>query len=325
MGGAMLELIRGMRGILDAIPLSENEIKHEYKQQIRFERIAFLDKCFGPVNLVKLALVFKKLGDEESRDLFIKIIINSMGLEFTGDNGKYDMRGPDEWKALESRVGDTVALAGSFARERIETFLLDGYSYGDLASVCPGDTVYDIGAYTGCTALYFSKRAGPNGKIYAFEPEPQNFKLLKSNIQDAALKNVEARNLAATAENGHIFITPDCKYWARATGEGKGVKISSVCLDEFIMAEGGKADFIKMDIEGGELEALKGLKRTLAELRPKLAIAVYHCPEDMIAIPLEILASNPDYVFFMKHNSEDYLETVMFGLPLPPLQGSSQL
>lgn len=73
-----------------------------------------------------------------------------------------------------------------------------------------------------------------------------------------------------------------------------------------------------MDIEGGELEALKGLTKTIAILKPILVIAVYHRPEDLIKIPLTILEANHDYIFFLKHNSEDYIETVMFGLPLPP-------
>lgn len=70
-----------------------------------------------------------------------------------------------------------------------------------------------------------------------------------------------------------------------------------------------------MDIEGVELEALKGCKNTIMHDRPKLAISVYHRPEDIIEIPMYIKTLLPDYNLYMRHYSFYDGETVLYALP----------
>ena len=72
--------------------------------------------------------------------------------------------------------------------------------------------------------------------------------------------------------------------------------------------------FIKMDLEGSELRALMGAERIIRQYKPKLAISLYHKPEDIWELPLYILSLNSEYIFFIDHYSVATAETVLYAL-----------
>ena len=78
--------------------------------------------------------------------------------------------------------------------------------------------------------------------------------------------------------------------------------------------DGEEATFIKMDIEGSELSALKGGGGTIRKYRPKLAICTYHKPEDMWEIPEYVLSLHEDYRLYFRHYNYSRTETVMYAL-----------
>ncbi len=78
--------------------------------------------------------------------------------------------------------------------------------------------------------------------------------------------------------------------------------------------QGKEATFIKMDIEGSELAALQGAKETIQKYRPKLAISLYHKPEDMLEIPNYILNIVPDYKLYLRHYATNLWETVLYAI-----------
>lgn len=142
----------------------------------------------------------------------------------------------------------------------------------------------DCGAYNGDTLEKFINFVGGDyKKIFAFEFETENFEKLKNLVQEKNYKNVELLNCGVWNEKKVLTFT-------RVAGSGNskisndGEVIAKVDTIDNIVGE-EKIDFIKMDIEGSELNALKGAKKTLERCKPALAISVYHKKEDLITIP----------------------------------------
>ena len=86
--------------------------------------------------------------------------------------------------------------------------------------------------------------------------------------------------------------------------------IDIVALDEVLSEV--PVTFIKLDIEGAELDTLKGGKELICKYHPKLAVCVYHKPEDIIAIPQYILSLQDDYKFYLRHYGLGNEETVLY-------------
>jgi FkbM family methyltransferase len=89
-------------------------------------------------------------------------------------------------------------------------------------------------------------------------------------------------------------------------------------IDNIVQQQGLTAvDLIKLDVEGAEPEVLRGMRETLAKHRPQLAISVYHWPEHMWELPLELMRSLPDYDFFLRHYSFGRWECILYAVPKP--------
>jgi FkbM family methyltransferase len=127
-----------------------------------------------------------------------------------------------------------------------------------------GDVVLDIGANIGYYTLIFAKLVGNSGKVFAFEPEPKNFALLVKNIEINGYKNIICVKKAVSDENGTIKLylsesnMGDHRIY-NSHDSRKAVKIETVRLDDYFKDYKGRIDFIKMDIQGGELKAIKGM------------------------------------------------------------------
>ena len=137
----------------------------------------------------------------------------------------------------------------------------------------PGMTAYDVGANTGFYTLALSKLVGPSGRVFAFEPEATNVHFLRRHIKLNGLTNVTIVQAAVSSEIGMVPF--------EGSGATGGVSrqssylVPSISLDEF---NAPSPSFIKMDIEGAELLALRGAKRLLEQARPALCLAT-HSPQ----------------------------------------------
>ena len=192
------------------------------------------------------------------------------------------------------------------------SFIVKQYEYFDKVIATSGDVVMDVEALGGETSLYFSKLVGNKGKIYAFEPVQSSYNLLVENLKRNHVKNIEAVKLGLFSENKGAIIS-DSAGGSSIVPEGRGEKVQLVKLDDFAKEKNlKKVDFIKMDIEGAELDALKGAERIIRKYKPKLAICVYHKGRDIIDIPQHLKSLVPEYKFFLKHNTEFWGDTVLY-------------
>lgn len=147
-----------------------------------------------------------------------------------------------------------------------------------------GDIFIDIGAYVdGWYSFIAAKSVGEKGKVYAFEPHPEYFERFKENIKINKLKNIIATRVAIGNKNGLIFL-----YEAVGTSSvvekhtkgqpgvtGKKLKVHMVKMDSYIKeAKIKKVNFVKIDVEGFEMQVLLGMQKTLANYSPALLIEV---------------------------------------------------
>ncbi|MBE7170988.1 MAG: FkbM family methyltransferase [Williamsia sp.] len=147
----------------------------------------------------------------------------------------------------------------------------------------PGQTVFDLGANNGVHSLLFSKLTGSQGKVFAFEPLPQNIAEIEKNSSLNGISNIKIVPAAVSDKDGSTTF-----YLGRYDKQGSLVGIGSqtgrevnvkvVTLKTFIEQEKVKPDFLKIDIEGAESSALAGLGSLIAEIKPTFFIEL-HTPE----------------------------------------------
>jgi FkbM family methyltransferase len=128
-----------------------------------------------------------------------------------------------------------------------------------------GATVFDVGANAGFFTLLASKLVGDSGRIYAFEPLPRNLDFLERHIRLNELANVhvEALAIAATSGEAHFRIAQHASMGGLS--EGGDLRVVTASLDDLIASgRATRPDFIKMDIEGAESDALRGANELLA-------------------------------------------------------------
>ena len=135
------------------------------------------------------------------------------------------------------------------------------------SAIKPGMTVLDIGANIGTLTILFSSLAGAAGKVVAVEPDPDNFRLLRKNVEENGCSNVQCRNLAAADSDGtlRLFRSEEHHGDHRIYDSGDGrasVEVGRSSVDN-MLGDGAAADFVKMDVQGAEMLALKGMERTL--------------------------------------------------------------
>lgn len=169
----------------------------------------------------------------------------------------------------------------------------------------------DAGCYNLYTSKQFSNWCPSYDKIYAFEPDEGNCQLCNENIEKYGLHNVDIINAGLWNENKVLRFNHSGDKGAGSYISQEGIdSINAVKLDDVL--QGKKCTFLKMDIEGSELNALKGAAETIKKWKPRLAICIYHKPEDIIEIPLYVKKLVPEYKLKMRQYSTYFYDTVMY-------------
>jgi len=155
---------------------------------------------------------------------------------------------------------DSLKLSINKSYEEFETELVK-------RTIKEGNVVVDIGANIGYFTLIFAKLVGKNGSVFAFEPELNNFNILKKNIEINNYANVKLVKKAISDKTKimRLFLN-DSNKGSHTLGKQKNNKqsteIESVRLDDFFDIN-NKIDFIKIDIEGAEIDAINGMSKIL--------------------------------------------------------------
>jgi len=142
-----------------------------------------------------------------------------------------------------------------------------------------GDVVYDIGANIGYVSLSLSKRVGQRGQVIAFEPIPHNAEIFRQNIRNNEINNVRLLEVAASESFGEATIRLTENFatasmvWHRDDPSATELKIKTVAIDGLVEAgDLPSPKFVKIDVEGAEGLALKGMRRTIASAKPVIFV-----------------------------------------------------
>lgn len=169
--------------------------------------------------------------------------------------------------------------------------------FEDILHLGPEEIYVDLGAYRGDTIEEFlTLTGGQYRKIIALEPDEKNFRKLQKATE--GMENVELYPLASWSEQKVLHFDGG---GGRNSSLNTGNQIAHTTdLDSLL--HGDTATYVKMDVEGADKETLQGMKNTLKQYQPKLAVSAYHRTEDLFLIPDLILSENSDYEIFLRHH-----------------------
>ncbi|MDR2590941.1 MAG: FkbM family methyltransferase, partial [Oscillospiraceae bacterium] len=213
-----------------------------------------------------------------------------------------------------------------FDKNKILLFNSSNYSewaYNDLyfPSDIPlqfsnNEVFVDAGCYDFNTSLDFIHNMNSEyKKIIAFEPNPGQYNIClenAKNIKNVMIYECGLWNKSTTLNFSSSKDIPSSSH-VIYNNRKTNIEIKAVKLDDIL--NGDEATYIKMDIEGAELNALKGAEQTIKKYRPKLAISIYHKLEDIWEIPEYLLKLNRNYKLYIRHHYIiGYVETVLYAI-----------
>ena len=134
-----------------------------------------------------------------------------------------------------------------------------------------GAVLYDIGANVGYFSLLAAKLVGPEGRVYAFEPLPRNIEFLRKHIKINKFENIEVVDAAVSDHSGEAHFDLGASSAMGHLADSGGIQVRMVALDEMLEAgELRPPNYMKVDVEGAEYEALKGARKVLEQFHPVL-------------------------------------------------------
>lgn len=175
----------------------------------------------------------------------------------------------------------------------------------------PHEVFVDGGCFDAANSRMFAEWAGNGDKtVYAFEPDAENRKKCRAVLENENGLSYELLPKGLWSREDVLTFSANANEGSKIADDGT-VHVPVTSIDEAISQ---KVTFIKMDIEGAEYEALKGAEHTIRRHHSKLAVSVYHKPEDIWELPQLILSFYPDYTFYLRHYSLASEETVLYAV-----------
>lgn len=210
-------------------------------------------------------------------------------------------------RVLDAVIGFRVTLDPSELRPVIEW---DLYGPANLLHFSDDEVYVDGGSFDGDTIRLFIDRVrGKFARVLAFEPDKNTFQRLAANF--ATESRVQPWN-AGLHRRKAVLRFDNAGTRGSILIESGGIEVPVVGLDEVLRDD--RVTFVKMNIEGAELEALRGARGAIQRWSPKLAISAYHRPTDLWEIPQLVRDLNPNYRLYMRQHDGGVIETVLYGL-----------
>ncbi len=203
-----------------------------------------------------------KLADISARSRLIKMVYRGPVRKFNRLIKKWSL---PEYVELEGNM---------FYIDRFDTLDLNNGPYGSklfrdllIDNIREGDIALNIGANIGYYTVLMAKKAGESGKVYAFEPDHENFNILRKNIACNNCLNIEPVKKAVSDKDGKAKLYLDeynqGDHRIYDSGDNrKFIEIETISIDNFFK-KNQKIDFILLDAQGSEFSILKGMKNII--------------------------------------------------------------
>lgn len=232
---------------------------------------------------------YQLLADEKSRETFVKLLNFKISFDYSFMQG---------------------------FENRHEAQYFDKEIVPELKNLC----FVDGGGYVGDTAKELIKNYPDYKKIYLIEPIAENLRIAKRDL--AAYENIAFIESGLSNKKAELFFHEEKSFSALYGSGSQNVKVDT--LDNILQE---RVDYIKLDIEGAELEALEGAKATIQKYKPILAVCVYHKAEHWYRVPQLVLEMESNYKIYLRHYMEGIFETVMYFIPpsMPKIEPDSRL
>lgn len=188
------------------------------------------------------------------------------------------------------------------------------YFSTDVVRIRDDEAFVDCGAYDGDTlAALLAHAGGSFARFVAFEPDPANLEALHARVAglpaelERRVDVIEAAvaSIAGTVTFGGLGA-------AAGIGDGGEIEVPTVVLDDVV---DGPVTYLKMDIEGAELDALAGARTTVARDRPVLTLCAYHAPDHLWRLPLAVQEIADGYRYRLRRYGADCWDLIVYALP----------
>jgi FkbM family methyltransferase len=192
----------------------------------------------------------------------------------------------------------------------------DGIERQYLAADVPlnlgrGITFVDGGAYIGDTLQLLLRHRIETQTVYAFEPDPVNYRKLASYAESLAPMSVISFPCGIGLISGQVRFNASGLASASASADGD-TTVQIVSLDQALA--GTRIDYLKLDVEGSELDALRGAERLIRASKPRLAISAYHRPDHLWELPKWLLKLNLGYALYLRAHGHQGFDSVVYAV-----------
>lgn len=286
--------------------------------------------------------VFKamsRLSDQASRELYVDLIRYKLAghlhyrirtavpsraeeearfkKEFTGTPSSASLSGmfgrlvhyEGTWEGIEYAV-DTVP-------DGLVVGLVHRQYYFERSGVAikpeTNDYLVDAGAFTGESAVVFSRSVGSQGRIYSFDPVENHHDICRLNFSRPGYENITLFPYGVGEESIDAPPVRAGEYNPGYRASSSQTPIAMRRIDDLVIdGKIPRIDFLKMDVEGSEMAALRGAESSIRRFRPKLALSIYHKPNDFFDIINYVHDLDLGYSLFLDHHTIYEEETVLY-------------